>query len=183
MFFSIQALELRNVEFDEQYAPGALDLGPEVRQTAPLKAAGYAALVEEHHGRRGPIQDIRVVGRLSTQVELLCARCLEPVAHGLERSFDLLHRPQGTDAGVEEIAVGPAEIDMGYYQGEGLQLEDLLREQVLLAVPLREVCREDCKGLCPQCGRNLNVETCQCPPPAGDARWAALEEFKKKLEH
>jgi uncharacterized protein len=183
MFFSIQVLELRNVEFDEEYPPGVLDLGPEVRQTEALKAAGHAALVEEHHGRRGLIKDIRVVGRFSTQVELSCARCLDPVSRPLERSFDLLHRPQGTDAGVEEIAVGPAEVDIGYYPGDGLQLEDLLQEQALLAVPLREVCSEACKGLCPQCGRNLNQELCDCRAPVGDTRWAVLEDFKKKLEH
>lgn len=183
MFFSIQALELRNVEFDQQFPPGALDLGTELRQIEPLQATGHAELVEEHHGRKGPIKDIRLVGSLKTRVELMCARCLEPVGVQLERSFDLMHRPQGTDAGVEEIAVGPAEIDIGYYRGEGLQLEEVLREQVLLAVPLREVCREACKGLCPQCGKNLNLESCECRAPVGDARWAALEEIKKKLEH
>jgi uncharacterized protein len=183
MFFSIQALERHHVDFDQQFPPGAIDLGTELRQTEPLVTSGRADLVEEHHGRRGLIQDIRLVGSLQTRVELACARCLEPVSVPLERSFDLLHRPQGSDAGVEEAAVGPSEIDIGYYRGDGLDLEEVLREQVLLAVPLREICREDCRGLCPFCGKNLNQETCRCRAPQPDPRWAGLEDIRKKLEH
>jgi uncharacterized protein len=59
-------------------------------------------------------------------------------------------------------------------------LEDVLREQVLLAVPLRSLCREDCKGLCPCCGKNLNIDTCSCAAQVPDPRWAALEDIKKK---
>ena len=60
-------------------------------------------------------------------------------------SFDLLYRPLGTDSGREELSVTDAEAEIGYYQGEGLLLEDALREQVLLALPLKTICREDCK--------------------------------------
>ena len=71
------------------------------------------------------------------------------------------------------------ESEIGYYEGEGLVLEDVLREQLLLAVPMRVVCREDCKGLCPQCGSNLNTGKCECPPGPSDVRWAGLKELKK----
>ena len=75
-----------------------------------------------------------------------------------------------------------AEAEIGYYQGEGLLLEDLLREQVLLAVPLKVICREDCKGLCPHCGKNLNEEgACSCADELEDPRWAALKEIRSKL--
>jgi len=137
--------------------------------------------VEEHHGgKRKKIQDIRLVGKLSTRVESSCARCLEPVARVVDREFDLLYRPEGIDGGEEERAVNEAETEIGYYKGEGLLLEDALREQMLLALPMRVVCSENCKGLCPQCGKNLNVETCSCAPPA-DSRWQALNGLKDKL--
>ena len=94
--------------------------------------AGEVTHVEEHHGRRGTLEDIRIAGDLSTGVELFCARCLEPVVHNIQRDFDLLYRPQGADAGVKEAAVQGTEAEISYYTGEGLLLEDVLREQVLL---------------------------------------------------
>ncbi|HYU46996.1 MAG TPA: DUF177 domain-containing protein, partial [Terriglobales bacterium] len=67
-------------------------------------------------------------------------------------------------------------------QGESLLLEDALREQVLLALPLKMVCREDCKGLCPHCGKNLNESQCSCAERLDDPRWAALKEIRDKLQ-
>ncbi len=87
------------------------------------------------------VQDIRVKGKLETSLEVACARCLDPVVHQVERSFDLLYRPLGTDSGHEELSVTDAEAEIGYYPGAGLLLEDTLREQVLLALPLKTVCR------------------------------------------
>ncbi len=181
MFIDIHELELHRLEFDQEFRPETLDLGGDIRQAEPLKAKGRAELVEEHHGKRGKIQDIRLVGDLSTDVELLCARCLDPVMRKVNRAFDLLYRPQGSDAGHEELSVTDAEAEIGYYTGDGLQLEDVLREQVLLAVPMKVVCREECKGLCPQCGQNLNTGACSCTRPP-DPRWEALKGLKDKLE-
>jgi uncharacterized protein len=182
MFIDLHELELHRVEFREDFRPEHIDLGPDLRQRAPLKARGHAELIEEHHGGRGKkIQDIRVVGDFVTQVELACARCLEPVVHDLAKPFDLLYRPQGVDAGHEELTVTDAEAEIGYYTGDGLLLEDVLREQVLLAVPLKAVCRDDCKGICPQCGKNRNFEACSCPP-AADPRWEALKALGDKLK-
>ena len=182
MFISVQSLQQQKIGFAEEFRPGAIDLGAEIRQQTALKSSGRAELIEEHHGRKGIIQDIRVVGDFSTKLEVNCARCLDPVLRDLHRTFDLLYRPRGTDAGVKEIAIGEAETDIGYYEGEGLLLEDVLREQVLLAAPMKAVCREECKGLCPHCGRNLNLESCVCLESVVDPRWAALKEIKEKLE-
>lgn len=183
MLIEIRELELQPVEFDQEFAPGAIDMGSEVVLKAPLHATGRAQLVEEHRGKRETIKDIRLNGELRTSVELPCARCLEAVAQGVERSFDLLYRPLGVDAGKEELSVTGAEAEIGYYQGGGVLLEDVLREQVLLALPLKVTCREDCKGLCPHCGTNLNLEQCSCAEAADDPRWSALKEIRGKLDH
>jgi uncharacterized protein len=119
---------------------------------------------------------------MSTEVEVACARCLEPVRQDVARTFELLYRPRGSDAGKEELSVTAVEADIGYYDGDGLLLEDVLREQVLLAIPLKVVCREECKGLCPTCGKNLNEGGCQCSPAMADPRWSALESLKDKLQ-
>jgi uncharacterized protein len=183
MFITVRELQLHKVEFHEEFQPEAIDLGPDLRQEGRLKTNGRAELIEEHHGRKGIIQDIRLVGDLSARVELSCARCLDPVQRTVEKPFDLLYRPQGTDAGVSEISVTQAEADIGYYRGEGLLLEDVLREQVLLSVPLKVVCREECKGICQQCGGNLNEQTCDCTQQLEDPRWAALKDLKAKLNN
>jgi len=183
LFIEIKDLELHPIDFKEELAPGVLDLGPDIVQIKPLRASGRAQLVEEHHGKHEKIQDIRLAGDLATTWQLPCARCLEPVMQDVAHHFDLLYRPQGADAGREELSVTAAEAEVSYYQGEGLLLEEALREQLLLCVPLKVLCREECKGLCPQCGTNLNAGQCSCAAPVEDPRWSALKDIRNKLEH
>jgi DUF177 domain-containing protein len=183
MLIEIQELERHPIDFEEDFVSGTIDLGLELRQKSDLHAGGRAQLIEEHHGKHRIIKDIRIKGEIVAELELACARCLEPVPHSLDHKFELLYRPLGADAGKEELSVTAAEAEVGYYQGEGLLLEDVVREQVLLAVPLKAICREDCKGLCPHCGKNLNTESCSCAEPVEDPRWAALKEIRGKLEN
>jgi len=183
VFIEIQRLEIHPIDFAQDFRPGVIDFGPELLQRSLLHSAGRAQLVEEHHGKHKTIKDIRVNGELAAKFELACARCLEPVIQDVTHKFDLLYRPLGTDAGREELSVTTAEAEISYYEGDGVLLEDALREQVLLAVPVKVICREDCKGLCPHCGANLNVEQCSCAEPMEDPRWSALKEIRSKLEN
>ncbi len=182
MLIRVRDLELRNLEFDENYEPGQIDFGDEFRQLGRLHSDGRAELLVEHRGHHQDVEDIRLVGKVEARLEFSCARCLDPVAHDVDKSFDLIFRPQGVDRRADEVAISEAETEIGYYQGEGLLLEDVLREQVWLATPLRALCREDCKGLCPHCGRNLNLEQCDCEQHVSDPRWDALNEIKNKLQ-
>jgi len=181
MLIRVADLRLQRLEFSQNFQAGAIDFGPDFRQVGPLHTTGRAEVIVEHRGHKENIDDIRVVGGLDATLEVSCARCLEPVTHTVNWAFDLLYRPLGVDRRAEEVAISEADTEIGYYDGEGLVLEDVLREQVLLATPVKLVCREDCKGLCPQCGANLNNEICNCVRP-GDPRWAALAELKNKLQ-
>lgn len=181
MFIELKDLEINPLDFREEFGPGVIDLGADVRQLSVLRSEGRADLVEENHGKHKVVQDIRLKGKLDTTVEAACARCLDPVVHKVDRSFDLLYRPIGIDSGHAELSVTDAEAEIGYYTGEGLLLEDTLREQVLLALPLKSICREDCKGLCPLCGKNLNETQCSCVDEVEDPRWSALKEIRDKL--
>jgi uncharacterized protein len=183
MFLDIKELEVHPLDFEEQIPPDVIDLGSEARQRTPLNTSGHAEVVEEHHGKHQIIRDIRLKGRLSTGIELQCARCLEPVRQEVKRDFELLYRPLGADAGRDELSITDAEAEIGYYKGNGVLLEDVLREQVLLALPLKITCRPDCRGLCPQCGKNLNQEQCSCSTEVEDPRWAALKDVRNRLEH
>jgi DUF177 domain-containing protein len=183
MFIKIKDLELRKIEFAETLAPGVVELSEDIEQKGDLRASGRAELVEETRDAGQVVRDIRVVGSYTVEVKTRCARCLEPVSNSLAESFDLLYRPQGIDATGEDASIGPSETEIGYYQGEGLQLQEVLKEQILLALPAKQICSPDCKGLCPHCGRNLNLESCHCSVTIADPRWGALEEIRKKLEH
>ncbi|HYL92249.1 MAG TPA: DUF177 domain-containing protein [Alphaproteobacteria bacterium] len=182
MFIKIKDLELRKLEFDEAFKPGVLDIGPDMEQKVPVKTKGRAELIREDRGGRNIVEDIRVVGSFSTRVEVRCARCLEPVSCALDESFDLLYRPIGVDAKEDDASIGRAEAEIGYFEGEGVELAHVVQEQVLLALPVKQVCNAACKGLCVKCGRNLNLESCDCVLDVPDPRWADLESIRKKLE-
>src|SRR5580658_2393823 len=115
MLIDIKELELHPIDFEEEYGPGVLDLGPDLQQSTPLHAAGRAQLIEEHHGRHQRIQDIRLNGELDTALELPCARCLEPVIQGVRSDFDLPARPVGAEDGREELTGTGAGAIVGYY--------------------------------------------------------------------
>src|ERR1700694_1812560 len=120
MFIEIQELELHPIDFEEEIRPGVLDLGEDLRQGEVLHTAGRVQLVEEQHGKHKIVKDIRLNGNLETRVELACARCLEPVVQDVAHQFDLLYRPQGADAGREELSVTSAGGRGRGFQGGGV---------------------------------------------------------------
>src|SRR5215467_12057711 len=183
MFIKIKELELRKIEFDENFKPGVIDLGPDIQQKTPFHASGRAELIRENRGARQVVEDIRLVGSFSTQVQIHCARCLDPVKREISESFDLIYRPQGVDAAGDEASINRAETEIGYYQGEGLLLEDVLKEQMLLALRVKQVCSAECKGFCQQCRRHLNIDNCDSLTTITDPPWHAHEHIPKKLQH
>jgi uncharacterized protein len=162
---------------DLRLEPGAVDYARDVRQIGPLTVKGTADRIEEHRGPRDIVEDIRLRAHIAGDFEMLCARCLQPVGQHVDQHFDLIFRPAGADSDQSERSISEAETEIGYYETSGLLLEDAVREQVLLSLPDRSLCREDCKGLCPHCGANLNETTCNCGEQIVDPRWGALQGF------
>ena len=158
---------------DESLSPGAIDYTFDVRQIGPLRLTGQADLIVEHRGPKEFVEDIRLRARFEGEFEQLCARCLEPVRQKLAGDFDLIFRPGGVDAEAGEHAITEDETEIGYYEESGLLLEDAVREQVLLTLPGRALCQEDCKGLCPQCaGEPQPNRTASAQRSAADPRWS-----------
>ena len=166
-------LEHEPLLIKESIPAGSLDYAPDVTQVGPLPVTGQADLIIENRGHREQVADIRLRAAYHGNFELLCARCVEPVATPLSGDFDLIFRPQAADADPGERSITLDETEIGYYEESGLSLEDVVREQVLLSLPSRTLCKEDCKGLCPRCGQNLNLATCNCDTTS-DPRWHAL---------
>jgi len=177
MLIRVQDLELRDFLFEETYAAGEIALEEGLRQVGQLKTQGKAVLLREHDGRI-VVNDIRLTMTISVQLEGDCARCLEAVPLAVERDFDFLYRPHKAEGKSGETGIHEAETEIGFYAGEGVELEDTLREAILLTLPTRWLCQAECKGLCSMCGQNKNQGECGCSP-AIDERWSSLEGLKK----
>ena len=182
MEFKISELEREPIDFDLQFKPGAIDYGEEAEQTGPLAAEGRAEVLHEHRGPKEIVADIRVKGTFSGDFQVPCARCVEPVPSRLAGEYDLIFRPLGVDAGPSERSISASETEIGYYQKDSLLLEDVLREQVLLSLPVRTLCKPDCKGLCPRCGQNRNHQACSCEEDQTDPRWEALANLRGRIK-
>jgi uncharacterized protein len=172
MFLSITEMQLGRVRFSETFAPGAIEFSDlQLRQTAPIVASGTAQLSQS-------TMEIAISGHLSTRMEGACDRCLEQVVFPVSADFTLLYRPLSSGPEHGEVAIAGPETEVGFYEGEGLELTDVLREEILLLLPMQRVCREDCKGICPVCGQNRNQVECHCHQEAADDRWAGLRNLK-----
>ncbi len=182
MEFKVGELEKEPLEFDVELPAGAVDFGEAAKQAGALKASGRAEVIHEHRGPKEIVADIRLRGRYAGRFEVPCARCVDPVEVPLEGEFDLIFRPVGVDGESAERAISAQETEIGYYQEDSLLLEDVLREQVLLSLPARTLCKPDCKGLCPRCGKNRNLEACSCEEGPADPRWEALSGLRGRMK-
>jgi len=182
MEFTVIELEREPIDFDLELAPGAVDFGEQAKQAGKLATAGRAEVLHEHRGPKDIVPDIRLQGRFEGNFHVLCARCLEPVEIPLAAEFDLIFRPVGADSDAPERSITATESEIGYYQKDSLSLDDVLREQVLLSLPVRTLCKPDCKGLCPRCGENRNNQTCSCETGPSDPRWEALSGLRGRIK-
>jgi len=182
MEFLVSELERAAAEFELEIAQGAIDFGEEAVLVGNLATSGRAELISEHRGPKEIVPDIRLRGRYAGRFEVPCARCIEPVEIPLSAEFDLIFRPLGADTEAPERSITASETEIGYYQKDSLLLEDVLREQVLLSLPVRTLCKPDCKGLCPSCGANRNLQPCSCDQGKPDPRWAALTGLHGRIK-
>jgi len=182
MEFIVSELEREPIDFDLELAPGEVDLGEEAVQLGPLTASGRAEVIHEHRGPKDIVADIRLKGRFDGRFEVPCARCIEPVEIPLSADYDLIFRPAAADAEATERSITAPETEIGYYLEDSLSLEDVLREQVLLSLPVKTLCKPDCKGLCPRCGADRNSQPCTCDAGPSDPRWEALAGLRSRIE-
>jgi uncharacterized protein len=176
MFLSVKEMELRKVRFDESFEPGQIDFAAEdIEQATPLAAKGVAEVLAHSDG------EVRIQGRYTVEMTSQCDRCLGRACYALDAGFDLFYRPASVIARDEEVEIDEGEAEIGFYQNGGMELEDILREQVLLALPMQRVCSDVCKGICPACGKNRNETDCDCKLESHDDRWgAALRKLELK---
>lgn len=121
-----------------------------------------------------------VEGEIFARVELECTRCLQPVNRLLEISFAAAFVAPEYYTEAKEVQLGAEDLDVSILGSDKIDLTEIAREQILLALPERIYCREDCKGLCGQCALNRNLIDCNCEEKEVDPRWQGLRELKIK---
>ncbi|NOT64165.1 MAG: DUF177 domain-containing protein [Acidobacteria bacterium] len=162
--------------FEHRYAPDELDV-----------SAHAFTLNEPAHvsGRVKPSgQDFHVTGELETHVAISCDRCLRDLFIPVHETFKLVYVPANEARSSHgEREVSEQELDFVYLDGDELDpmldIDQLTRDQLELALPTRILCRDDCRGLCAQCGADLNETTCQCAATV-DPRWQALADLRNQ---
>lgn len=159
-------------DFAHTYAPEELVLNDEaVRLTG-------APEIRARIKRRGERIDLR--GHIRARAEVDCDRCLKVVDVPVETDFDAAFVPATMNADVDkEAELRDEDLDVSVFDGETIDVDELVREQILLALPLHALCADDCKGLCPTCGTNKNTDaSCGCEQKEIDPRWTVLKDLR-----
>jgi len=124
--------------------------------------------------------EVLVKGELTTEVHLQCGRCLKDFQQTLSVPVEVVYHPAEELKREENYEITNEELDTDFYTGEELDLFNILKEQIELNLPMKPLCNDSCKGLCPSCGKNLNSGNCKCSVKDTDPRFAALKQLIKE---
>ena len=156
--------------FEQVYAPEQVAAeGDTFRIAAPVKLA--FDIYKDN-------DQFHLVGSVQTTLELGCSRCLDPFRWPVDAAFDLRYQPHAQNSGEGEREIEEDDLTTAFYEDETIDLGQLMREQVYLALPMKPLCGDECKGLCPTCGINWNKGTCECANQWEDPRFAVLQALK-----
>ncbi len=176
MLLDLERVPPEGQVIDHSLDPSALKIDArEFRFTEAVKVSGRLVKINTAHG-----DAYRVSGRLVSIVEVSCVRCLEPVAAKIEEELDLLYLPHSDNVaadGENDNGLGDEELAVSFYRNHEIDLAHMIWEQIVLALPMKPVCKLDCQGLCPDCGANRNIESCSCVRDTGDLRWQSLRSL------
>ncbi len=151
----------------------------EFRLVTPVRVIGHISrkdLAEDRNARA-----FRLLGRIvADHLELACDRCLVLFETEVREDLDLLFLPQSNNvalAGEDDRGLGQNELSVSFYRDDQIDLSHVVWEQIVLAIPMKPLCKLDCKGLCPDCGVNRNVASCSCVRDDMDPRWKVLKDL------
>jgi len=156
-------------DFELPFDIAALDREP-LLSVSPAHIAGEVSRVEGGHS---------LSARMRWSGQLECSRCLTPYDFANDEQFSLLLYPR-RPVDAAEVSLGRDDLDAFYYDDPAVSVSPIVEERIQMAVPMKPLCRPECRGLCPQCGNDLNVSECNCVVDEIDPRWRALELLKKE---
>jgi len=156
-------------KFAKVYEPGELETDDErIHFAAPVSVSGR---VERSKGK------VVVTGELDTRVQVECDRCLKYVDLPAQTKFNLEYVTPEAYQAIAPAELTDKDLALSVFDGESIDVDELVLEQLLLTVPSRVLCDETCKGLCPICGVDRNTAECKCAEKEVDPRWEALREL------
>jgi len=173
LLLNLNKIRSAQERFEQVYQPGQFGADPDFTVVAPVSLA-FDIFKDK--------QQFRLVGGVRTTLELPCGRCLEPYTAPVDQAFDLRYHPRTLNTGEGERELEDDDLTTAFYENDEIDLGHLMQEQFYLSLPMKPLCRDDCKGLCVVCGTNLNLETCGCKRDWEDPRLAALKKLKTKAE-
>jgi uncharacterized protein len=170
MLLNLNAIRSAQERYEKVYRPEAFAGDPDIVQVVEPVSLAFDIFKDKAH--------FRLVGTVTTTLELPCGRCLEPFTLPVDASFDLRYQPHATNTGEGEREIEEDDLTTAFYENETIDLGQLMREQFYLALPMKPLCVDHCRGLCASCGTNLNRETCSCKIEWEDPRLAVLRTLK-----
>jgi uncharacterized protein len=175
MFLDLSTIRTAQERYEKVYEPQAF-----VRQEEAFRVAAPVSLAFDIFKDKA---HFRLVGRVATVLELPCCRCLEPFSLPVDAAFDLRYHPRSANTGEGERELEEDDLTTAFYDDDEIDLSQLMEEQFYLALPMKPLCREDCRGLCGVCGTNLNRGSCQCTREWEDPRLAVLKSLNTRADN
>jgi uncharacterized protein len=171
MRLDLSRIRAPHEHYEKVYDPSAFASDTDYQIVAPV-----SLLFDIHKND----ETFRLDGRVRTTLELTCSRCLEPFRWGVDEPFALTYEPRRARDGESEREIEDADFSAAFYDDEAIDLEQLIRERFEMSIPMKPLCSEECLGLCPVCGTNLNRGTCGCKRDWEDPRFAALKALQDR---
>ena len=172
MLLNLSKIRTAQERYEKVYKPEAFATGDDSFTVAGPVTLGFDIFKDK--------AQFRLAGRVQTALELPCDRCLEPFTLPVDATFDLRYQPHADNTGEGEREIEEDDLSTAFYDNQTIDLGQLMREQFYLSVPMKPLCREDCRGLCAICGTNLNRGSCDCKREWEDPRLAVLKALKKE---
>ncbi len=170
MRIEVDRIEEPGGKFAQAYEADSLPLDDQdVRLTAPAEVRGRIS-------RSG--KEVELRGHLDSRAEAPCSRCLKPVELPIHAEFAERFVPAVSWREEEQHELQEEDLNLAVFDGEAIEIDDLVREEILLAIPAQVLCSDDCKGLCPDCGIDRNTGSCQCGELHRDERWQKLKNLR-----
>lgn len=172
-------LDLREMRGSEERVDRVFDAAAFAREPGDDYTVADAVSLRLGLHRDGA--NFRLVGRVESRLRLACSRCLEPFDVPVIVSLDLLYLPHAVNTGEGEAEISDEDLSTAFYRDEQIDLGLMIREQFQLSLPMKPLCHDTCRGLCPMCGTNLNSERCSCDTSWQDPRLEALAALRSDM--
>jgi uncharacterized protein len=177
LLLNLSRIRSAHERFDQVYQPGTFAAEQDIFTVAEPVSLGFDVYKDKDL--------FRLAGEVKTTLEMPCSRCLEAFRVPVDAPFDLRYRPRTAPSAEGEREIQEDDLSTAFYDDDTIDLGQLMSEQFYLAVPMKPLCLDGCRGLCPQCGTNLNRERCRCAAEWDDPRFAALKALQdqSRREH